>query len=227
VRIQSQLPEMRKQLADQLKVTRFKLEEMGGAPPRTDDEMRSAATTAMLKIGAVLDNAISGQYRDQIFAKQANLRLIARIRAGPHADFAAAVAETKPTDAWSVEELKILIASMRGREVPGFLSFQIFELLIRQAIFDWVEPMQVMLESVKTIVDEVCESAILHSATGAHKGLVSTVTAVALDVISARVALTQSELIPGCGLCGREWVPVAPHLPCHPRGCCSALLSFR
>jgi hypothetical protein len=197
-RIESQFPKMRKQVADQLEDTREKLDKMGTVL-RTDDEKRGAANAAMLKICAVLNSATSGQYDGPLFVEEPMAQLMARIRSVPHATFKTAMAatqpgQTKPDDPWSVESLKVRIASTRGRELPGFLSSKTCQLLIKEAVSSGKEPMQELLNGIRAIVEEVCEIAVRHC-TGAHKEPVSAITVDALDVLSARVALLRTKRI--------------------------------
>ena len=88
--------------------------------------------------------------------------MMAQIRAddGPHEVFRKAVLACKPIAEWEVECLRKQIASMRGRELPGFLNWKVFDLLLKQAVRLWKEPALKLLQSIKVIVENVCDAVI-------------------------------------------------------------------
>jgi hypothetical protein len=212
-RIHSQLPKMREELAELIEKARAELKNLGDAPPGTEEEMRRAATVSMFNIYTILESASSGQYRDPLFVKVPDLKLVALIRAGPHIDFSEAVAETRPeTDEpngpWSVAELENRIATSRGREIIGFLSYPTFELLVKDAVQGWKAPMSQLLEDMRAIIDNVCKEAIKFASIegiGAFQNFISEANRVALDVLEIRVEHAATKVIPE--LIDRELAP--------------------
>jgi hypothetical protein len=49
---------------------------------------------------------------------------------------------------------------MRGRELPGFLNWKVFDLLLKQAVLRWKDPALKLLQTVKNVVDHVCDEII-------------------------------------------------------------------
>mmetsp|Transcript_73549 Transcript_73549/g.143907 ORF Transcript_73549/g.143907 Transcript_73549/m.143907 type:complete len:249 (-) Transcript_73549:147-893(-) len=49
---------------------------------------------------------------------------------------------------------------MRGRELPGFLNWKVFDLLLKDAVKLWKEPAFELLHSIKSIAEEVCEEIV-------------------------------------------------------------------
>jgi interferon-induced GTP-binding protein Mx1 len=160
-RIQDGLPTMRKEISELKEKTIAELNEMGKPPPTDASNMRAVTLQLAQEVTSMVNEATKGEYSSAIFSR-ASLRMMARIReeGGPHDTFRKAVIALKPTGEWEVPVLRKSIASMRGRELPGFLNFKVFDMLLKQAVAMWKEPALTMLQSVKSIVEEVCEEIV-------------------------------------------------------------------
>ena len=85
---------------------------------------------------------------------------------GPHARLQAHVQKLKPStehgQAWSIEVLKEQIASMRGRELPGFPKPEVMSLFVRKFVADWREPTGTLIKEVQAIVLDVCRCSAVN-----------------------------------------------------------------
>ena len=124
-RIQEGLPKMRKEIAELKERTTAALAEMGQSPPTEPTEIRAMVLGLGQEIAAMIGEAEKGEYSNSLFSEN-NLRLIARIRQedGPQQLFRQSVLESKPVDKWKVDVLRTEMASMRGRELAGFLNYK-------------------------------------------------------------------------------------------------------
>ena len=53
-----------------------------------------------------------------------------------------------------------MISSMRGRELPGFLNYKVFQPLLKRTVKDWKTPAFELLQQTKSIVEEVCDAIV-------------------------------------------------------------------
>jgi interferon-induced GTP-binding protein Mx1 len=160
-RIQEGLPSMRKEISTLKEKTVGDLNEMGQAPPIDEAEVRAMMIKLSQQVSGIMGEAVKGEYSNGIFGSS-DMRMMAQIRAddGPHEVFRKAVLACKPIAEWEVECLRKQIASMRGRELPGFLNWKVFDLLLKQAVRLWKEPALKLLQSIKVIVENVCDAVI-------------------------------------------------------------------
>lgn len=160
-RIQDGLPTMRKEISELKEKTIVELNDMGKPPPTDASSMRAVTLQLAQEVTTMMNEATRGEYSSSIFA-HASMRLMARIReeGGPQDTFRKTIITLKPTDEWEVDTLRKSIASMRGRELPGFLNFKVFDMLLKQVVATWKNPALTMLQDVKSIVEEVCEEIV-------------------------------------------------------------------
>lgn len=183
-RMQEWAPAMREQLAVTLRDVQTQLDDLGAQPPETDVEMREAAGDYMRQIHDLLRDAGSGVYNgNALFADDRELLMLSRIRDFPENTFAEAV--IRPNQPHGLTELAALMSTLRGNELPGFLSFSVFETLVNRDIeHRWEAPLAALLEGVRHIAIDVCEKVIKRT-TGAYAGLVNKITTIARDVIAS------------------------------------------
>ena len=160
-RIQAGLPYMRKEIAQMKETTVEELRTMGKAPPTEASEVHESMIKISQSATALISEAVKGDYSKPFF-NSSGLRMMAQIRRvdGPHDCFRKAVLDCNPQEKWEVDSLRAEIASMRGRELPGFLNWNVFDMLLKDAVRLWKEPALKLLEAVKAIVEDVCDKAI-------------------------------------------------------------------
>ena len=160
-RIQEGLPAMCKEISMLKEKTVGELNEMGQAPPTEEAEVRTMMIKLSQQVSSIMGEAVKGEYSNEIFSSS-DMRMMAQIRKddGPHEAFRQAVLACKPTVEWEVESLRKQIASMRGRELPGFLNWKVFDMLLKQAVRRWKEPALKLLQAIKVIVENVCDAII-------------------------------------------------------------------
>ena len=160
-RIQEGLPSMRKEISTLKEKTVGELNEMGEAPPTDEAAVRAMMVKLSQQVSGIMGEAVKGEYSNGIFGSS-DMRMMAQIRAddGPHEVFRKEVLACKPIEEWEVACLRNQIASMRGRELPGFLNWKVFDQLLKQAVRLWKEPALKLLQSVKVIVENVCDAII-------------------------------------------------------------------
>lgn len=195
--IQDSLPGMRKDLLAQLEKTRASLHELGEPLPHGHESQRIKLTECAQQVANVIGDATSGVYSNQLFTSAPELRMIANIRKldGPHETFAAAIKASKPTTEWAVPTLREKIASMRGREVHGILNWATFDLMIRQTVEDWRQPMHELLDDIVQVVQTVCEGVISYMVP-ALKAVQAKITDVTLELINQRAQEVRAKVIP-------------------------------
>ena len=160
-RIQEGLPSMRKEISTLKEQTVGELNEMGEAPPTDEAAVLAMMVKLSQQVYGIMGEAVKGEYSNGIFGSS-GMRLMAQIRAddGPHEVFRKEVLACKPIEEWEVACLRKQIASMRGRELPGFLNWKVFDQLLKQAVRLWKEPALKLLQSIKVIVENVCNAII-------------------------------------------------------------------
>lgn len=187
-RIQEGLPLMRKEINELKENTIAELAKMGKSPPTKPSEIREVMLGLAQEVAAMVGESEKGVYSNPLFTEH-HLRLIARIREedGPQDKFRESVLKSKPVEKWEVGTLRIEMARMRGRELPGFLNWKVFELLLKQSVKDWREPAFELLKSTTSILEEVCEEIVEKNVPQYH-AMSSSMKQIVQDIIEKRAA---------------------------------------
>ena len=194
-RIQEGLPSMRKEISMLKEKTVGELNEMGQAPPTDEAEVRAMMIKLSQQVSGIMGEAVKGEYSNGIFGSS-DMRMMAQIRAddGPHEVFRKAVLACKPIAEWEVECLRKQIASMRGRELPGFLNWKVFDLLLKQAVRLWKEPALKLLQSIKVIVENVCD-AVIETAVPQYRSLAAGMKQIVQNEVEKRSTFVRKTIL--------------------------------
>lgn len=194
-RIQEGLPSMRKEISMLKEKTVGELNEMGQAPPTDEAEVRAMMIKLSQQVSGIMGEAVKGEYSNGIFGSS-DMRMMAQIRAddGPHEVFRKAVLACKPIVEWEVECLRKQIASMRGRELPGFLNWKVFDLLLKQAVRLWKEPALKLLQSIKVIVENVCD-AVIETAVPQYRSLAAGMKQIVQNEVEKRSTFVRKTIL--------------------------------
>jgi interferon-induced GTP-binding protein Mx len=158
-RIKDSIPQLHKEITQLLDRTSQDLEALGACPPSTVDNMRAALMSFLMLVANDVGSAIGGNYDSSVLQDNPKTRIFARFRMFAY-DFNQAVLKDKPQ--WTVEEVKTAIREMRGRELPGFPKFSVFEHLVRGYVGRWRLAAQRLLSDAKEMAAEACDEIIEH-----------------------------------------------------------------
>lgn len=200
-RIQEGLPSMRREVVALREQTAADLAAMGRAPPGAGAEACALMAKLSRQATRVLSEAVNGEYSSSVFDAD-EMRMMAQIRTqgGPQDRFRRALLDCAPTNEWEVPALRAQIASMRGRELPGFLNWRAFDILLKKAVRQWKAPAIQLLQAVKSIIDDVCDHTF--EAVAAHyRQLAAGMKQVAQDEMEERVDFVRDTVI-------EQWVDV-------------------
>ena len=200
-RIKDSIPHLHKEITQLLERTSQDLEALGPCPPTTVDDMRAALMNYLMLVANDVKSAISGNYDSSVLQDNPKTRIFARFRMFAY-DFNQSILTDKPQ--WTVEEVKTAIREMRGRELPGFPKFSVFEHLVRGYVERWRLAAQKLLSDSRAMAAEACDEVVEHHVPQFRR-LSSALRALLQDLLAARAqgaradaleALVANELAP-------------------------------
>mgnify|MGYP003385735726 FL=1 len=193
-RIQHHMPKMKEELSNLLQDTSEALISMVTRPP-TDINEKFLEYHKMCQTFSVLyGSALNGLYVDKVFTNDTSLQLCANARK-EFVTLCNVLRATSPkfNDPSFIQELKQIIIDSRGRELPGFLSMNVFKKLISINIECWRVPSLQCLRVVETDCLRVCEE-FLHLKFSQYPHLLSFVFEKVSDIIEATTAKTRFKI---------------------------------
>ena len=158
-RIKDALPDLHKEISHVMEKTSNALKTLGQCPPSKLQDMRVALSGHLKVVISDIRDAVGGNYDTHFLQNNNDTRICARFRMLA-SDFNQTTIKSQPL--FSVEEIKTRIREMRGRELPGFPKFSVFEYMVRDFVGKWRSSAQMLLAEVEKMAVEACNQIIQH-----------------------------------------------------------------
>ena len=200
-RIKDSVPHMHREITQLLGKTEQDLAALGACPPSTAEEMRAALMGYLMLVANDVGSAIGGNYDSAVLQEKPKSRIFARFRVFSF-EFNQRILKDEPR--WTVEEVKAAIREMRGRELPGFPKFSVFEHLVRGYVARWRLAAQQLLADAREMAEEACDEIVEHHVPQ-YRRLAGALRALLQELLSSRAqearadaleALVANELAP-------------------------------
>ena len=189
--IKDALPQLSKEITHHTEKTSLELEKLGPHGPSSIQEMRSALTAHLHLVSNEIRDAIGGNYDSAFLQSNPKARIVARLRMLA-SEFNQSIIKNEPK--WTVQDIKSRIREMRGRELPGFPKFSVFEHFVRGYVDRWKLASLSLLGDVKEMAAEACNHIIDHHIHG-HCRLASGLRALLQDVLSSGAHEARTEAL--------------------------------
>ncbi|KAG5184845.1 Mx2, Mx-like dynamin-related GTPase [Tribonema minus] len=156
-RIQAELVPMKAEVESALASVRAELKTLSGyGAARGPAERQKLLVTITQEYVRHLTSVVQGEYRDRVIVVHPQLRLYTRAL-GVFEELRGKVEDTAPpfSDENFVQILAAQMDSLRGRELPGFMSAQSFYMFMAQYVEAWREPARAAAAEVRALTLEV------------------------------------------------------------------------
>lgn len=197
-RIQHHMPAMKEELLRMLRQTSAELLNMGTPPPSDSIPQLMEYGKMCESFVSVYCHAVDGRYVDPVFTENPSMQLCATARK-QFTVLSTNLRHTRPNfnDEDFIQNLVSKIANSRGRELPGFMSLQVFQNLMSSYVELWRGPSLQCLDEIEKECLHFCERilrlkfghypAMYFSALGAVSKCIERASAVARGDIESTV----------------------------------------
>jgi interferon-induced GTP-binding protein Mx1 len=161
-RIQHELVPMKSEVENALAEVRSELKALGSyGKATTPAERQKLLVTVVQEYVRHLTSVVQGEYRDRVIVVHPRLRLYTRAL-GIFEGLKAKVESTAPRfqDENFVQVLASQMDTLRGRELPGFMSAQSFYMFMAQYVEAWRDPAREAATEMRALTMEVCQKLL-------------------------------------------------------------------